>query len=81
MNTLYATYAQLFFAESENPNSVFIYVDESYCNEKHNKAFAVLKPDDADLPFQPSNPIRKPPTPANNSTTLIVFFLDMFYLF
>jgi hypothetical protein len=48
MNTLYATYAQLFFAESENPNSVFIYVDESYCNEKHNKAFAVLKPDDAE---------------------------------
>lgn len=48
MNTLYATYAQILFAESDNPNVVFIYLDESYCNEKHNKAFAVLKPDDAE---------------------------------
>ena len=26
--------------------------------------------DDADFPFQPSKPSLKPPTPANNSTTL-----------
>lgn len=46
MTALYARYCEQFFAESENPNNVFIYLDESYCNEKHNKPFAVLNPDE-----------------------------------
>jgi transposase len=48
MNALYAAYAEHFFAESENENSVAIYQDESYCNEKHSQAYAVLNPDEPD---------------------------------
>ncbi len=48
MNALYAAYAEQFFAASEDENSVPIYLDESYCNEKHSQAYAVLNPDDPD---------------------------------
>ena len=48
MNVLYAKYAEQFFAESQDENSVNIYLDESYCNEKHSQGYAVLNPDEPD---------------------------------
>ena len=34
-------YCRRFYAEVQNGNVVVIYLDESYCNEKHAKRFAV----------------------------------------
>ena len=39
-------YCRRFYAEVQNGNVVVIYLDESYCNEKHAKRFAVCKVDD-----------------------------------
>jgi len=39
-------YCTRFFEESTNENVVMIYLDESYCNEKHAQKYAVCKVDD-----------------------------------
>ena len=39
-------YCERFFVEREREDTVVIYLDESYCNEKHAQEFAVCKIDD-----------------------------------
>jgi hypothetical protein len=46
MHGHYVEYCVKFFSLSEEPNTIFIYIDESYCNEKHAQEYAVCKLDD-----------------------------------